>query len=125
MTTTPAQLLTAAADWLDENPDRWGRNDYVDPTTGCRCALGAIALAADPSDEDGDPFRLAILREVDPARRIAAQRAVAQLADHLTDNLGAVQGITSPATVGEWNDRQSDPQPVIDAMRAAAQVVAA
>jgi hypothetical protein len=124
VTTTPAQLLTAAADWLAEDPDRWGRQDYVD-ANGCRCALGAIALAADPSDEDGDPFRLTILHEVDPARRIAAQRAVAQLADHLVRDLGADQDITSPATVGEWNDRQPDPQRVIDALRAAAQVVAA
>lgn len=117
-------VLNAAADWL-EQPGNWGKGYFVDPDTGCRCALGAIALTGNPNEPSGDPTYGNPLGD-------AAAHA---FADYLVDELGAPscfygddeeQSFTLDVleTVGGWNDAQDSPEPVVAALRACAEQVA-
>ena len=128
-TLTPAGVLLAAADWIEADPTRWGREVLIDPDKGCRCALGAIALAADPNDHDGDPFYVGgIFPDLYRPIRKAAVAAVDVLADYVTHELGApwcnskaVGGPDVVETIGGWNDAPDrTPSEVVAALRAAA-----
>lgn len=58
-TLSPAGVLRQAADWLGNDPTRWGRDAFIDPLTKCRrCAAGAISWVLAPLDTDGDPMNL-------------------------------------------------------------------
>lgn len=113
----PAELLNAAADWLEADPARWGRDWFVDKK-GCRCAAGAIAYAANPdrdTEEGGNPNT-----------GDGSYDAVEVFADYLVHALGAprceaMQESEPIETVGGWNDDPArTPAQVIDALRDAA-----
>jgi hypothetical protein len=100
---TASFVLHRAARALASGEVPWGRKFFVE-TDGCRCALGVVAYAADPSDPDGDP------RYVDRSVRPDATAAVEALADYLVNELGAPRCVTEDGgldvieTVGGWND---------------------
>lgn len=118
---TPAAALRAAADFLEQDPTRWGRDCFIDQATGCRCALGAISHALDPADtDDGNPMRTGI-----------GERTALVLAGYLIEHLDALPAghhgpwgdfVVDPVeTVGEWNDRADRTvADVIEALRDAA-----
>lgn len=94
----PAAILHRAADGLRTEAITWGRGYFITPDS-CRCAGGAIAWAADPSDLDGDPRYIP-----------GALAALRLLAAHLIDTGQArcvvdADGFMDPVgTVGTWND---------------------
>lgn len=110
-TLTPAAILRRAADGLRTGRITWGVDNYIGDN-GCRCALGAVAWAADPADADGDP------NWIDPEVRRAAQEAADALAAFLVMEWGAPAAghheeptpgreifVLDPVeTVGGWND---------------------
>lgn len=103
-TLTPADVLRRAAWGFRAHQIDWGPGWFLDPHTGCRCALGGIAWAVDPSNEDGNPFF------VSPALRVVAEVAVQALADHLIEEHGVpacrTDGAFDPVeTVGGYNDQ--------------------
>lgn len=102
---TAAFVLHRAARALRTGEIQWAPEWFIAPD-GCRCSLGAITYAADPSDPDGDP------RFVDPSVRPIATGAALALADYLVDELGAVRAVDPETdevdvveTVGSWNDQ--------------------
>lgn len=120
--TTPAGVLTAAADWLEEDPTRWGRDYFVNPENGCRCALGTIAHVVDPHNADDDPWFISQL----------SQDAVRALADYLVDqpNVRDLRHLhpdlgernAHVQIVGGWNDDERHTvTDVIAALRGAAE----
>lgn len=129
-TPTPAVVLRAAAEGYRAGAIAWGRNVLIDPVTHCRCALGALAWALDPDDEDGDP-RWVTGTEL----RGVAQQAIDGLADYIVTELDASEAVDVQETasgeevrvrdpfetIGDWNDRQGSSAPVVAALRAAAE----
>lgn len=103
---TPDDVLRYAAHALRTGEITWGRHVFIDPDTFCRCALGALAYAANPNDTDGDPQYAGI----------PASAAMYRLADYLAVELGAPRCVTRDGedddmpvldpieTVGGWND---------------------
>lgn len=114
---TPADVLRAAADWFEEDPARWGQEWYLDPKTGCRCTLGAIAYVVHPDDKDCDPQYVKVA---------VAKEAVAALEDYLLNEVGFVRNFSDPDVdfgpyVGDWNDAPDRTvADVVAALRAAA-----
>lgn len=99
---TTAQLLRKTARQLATGEITWGREEFVNRATGCRCLLGALTFAADPYDRDGDP-------QFNGDALIAA----GMLADYLVVDLGATEAGDRTfhgwvrdvvETVGNWND---------------------
>lgn len=100
-----AALLRKAAAGYRTGQITWGRNAFIGDD-GCRCLVAAITWAADPTDADngGNPFWLR-----NPHARLAAQTAVAALAEHLTCQLGWPWRMDGDEydlneTLGAWND---------------------
>lgn len=113
--TTPAEVLRATAEWFEENPSRWGVEMLHNRTTGCRCALGGIAAVLDPTDEDADPFRIAVGSSI-------GQGAVMVLCDYLVGEGIASDDLNTPFHIaGSWNDAPGRTvHEVIGTLRAAA-----
>lgn len=112
-TKTPAAVLRAAASYFETDPTRWGRHFYRNSKTGCRCALGGIAWAVDPDDEDGDLSIYAYGPSF---------AAAALLMDYLIIEVGVPCEIPTPVcVVGAWNDdERTGVTDVITGLRAAA-----
>lgn len=112
---TPDAVLRCAAHALRNGEITWGRHWFIDPDTSCRCALGALAYAADPDDVDSDPQHAGT----------PAWAAMYALADYLVTELGAARctdedddmPVLDPVeTVGGWND--DDDRTVADVIAA-------
>jgi hypothetical protein len=116
VTMTPAGVLRGAADWLAEDPSRWGRDFFIAPDTQCRCAAGAVAWVLDPSDSEGNPTELR-----DPEKTDLGWYALDVLANYLTYHQGAPLADDSVETVAYFNDDpDTDAVKVIAALRGAA-----
>lgn len=113
---TPADVLRGAADWLAEEPARWGLGYFIAPFTKCRCAAGAIAWVLDPSDREGNPTELR-----DPERCDLGSYAMDVLANYLTDHRGAPLADDVVESVATFND---DPDTTVDAVIAALRAAA-
>lgn len=127
---TATFVLHRAARALATGEIAWGREWFINPGItpgqvnrgrGCRCALGAIGYAADPSDPDGNPLF------VDLSVRPIASAAAVALADYLIDELGAARCVDDDGefnvieTVGGWNDEpRRTVHEVVAALNAAA-----
>jgi hypothetical protein len=98
---TPAEILLKAADGFRTGQIQWGVGWFHDPRTDCRCALGGIAWAAAPDDEDGNPFFLRMPAADDAARALAQYLIDTDYAIAYRD-LGYEERIVG--TVGNWND---------------------
>lgn len=117
---TVAYTLHRAAAAYRVGEIRWGREHFIRPDDGCRCALGAITYAVDPATGDGNPHYL-----TDPAARNVAEAAAEALAVYLVHELDAIPAYEGRVldvveTVGNWNDETArDATQVADALDAA------
>ena len=118
---TAANVLLRAANAIETGRVTWGRRFFIDPASGCRCALGALTYAVAPEDLDGDPFNL-------PAPLgMLTYEAAELLANYLINEQGAPRcmddeyGFDVVETVGSWNDEpERTKADVVAALRAAA-----
>lgn len=104
--TTPQELLTKAADLIEER----GLNQnggYYNADTECFCALGALAWAEGKRNWVGSPSIPSTLHWTS---------AFAEAVERLT----RAAGLTMTYDIPKWNDRQATPQQVVEAMRRAA-----
>lgn len=111
-------VLRGAAQLLRTGQVAWGRGYFFDQVAGCRCALGAIAIAADPRDEDGDPRSVAqqaradAIAAVDLLVGFLVHEFDAVPALHLEEIEGDEVRVVDPIeTVGGWND---EPERTVD-----------
>lgn len=99
---TAQALLRGAARAYRTGEITWGVDWFFDPTSGCRCALGGIAYAADPSNLHGDPRFVNV-------HRYQAGAAVEAFAEYLATERGVPRAVEDGETdaietVGGWND---------------------
>lgn len=117
MTHTPATVLRDAAQWLDNDPKRWGRDAFLSPVDKCRCAAGAIAWVLSPLDIEANPMNLRASAE----NGEIGQYTTAVLADYLIDHCAAPMLDDPIEVIANWNDDPLNTAVnVIKTMRAAA-----
>lgn len=101
--TTPDAVLDAAADYFAADPDRWGRDAFIDRETHCRCAMGGIAYVIDPLDWDANPTQMRNWGKTELGRQ-----CVLQLSNYLVDYYGVEPHIDDNVVtiVSDWNDER-------------------
>jgi hypothetical protein len=109
-TPTPAQLLTRAADLLDERG--WHQGDYVG-NDGCVCMLGAVRVAA--IDAEGAEVTIQDLdtKEMDELVSERTARMVEIAESTLTKLVNAETQVFDPAV---WNDQKGRTKEEVQAM---------
>lgn len=96
----PEAVLLRAAAGLRSGAITWGRGWFITPDCG-RCAGGAVAWAANPSDIDGDPrYVLGAMAALD---RLAVYLVSTGRAQCVPDLDGFMDTI---GTVGAYNDAE-------------------